>query len=107
MRNPDPPFLELGFHFDRVSGRDAFRKLTRAVIEDFDAIPKEVTFRNSDELVLMRSNESTIASQRVSSNADLWRLIEDEKRFAFKLAVEKGTRIVPDCYGPNYGRIFG
>lgn len=97
MRNPDPPFLELGFHFDRVSGREAFHKLTRTVIEKLGAIPKEVTFRNCEERVLLRSNESTSSTQRVSSHEDVWKLFEDEKRLAVKLAVEKGTKIVPDA----------
>lgn len=97
MRNPDPPFLELGFHFDRVSGRDAFQKLSITVIEGLGAIPKEVTFRNCDKRVLLRANEATCSTQRVSSLEDVRRLFEDEKRLAVKLAVEKGTRIVPDA----------
>jgi len=97
MRNPDPPYLEIGFYFQHLSGRDAFRTLTKSIVKDLHATPKEITILNSAENVLLRSSVSTLYSQRVSSNTELWKLIEDDKRFAVKLAVEKGTKIVPDA----------
>jgi hypothetical protein len=98
MRNPDPPFLELGFYFRGLSGRDAFYNLVRTLTTKFKAVPKEATVTSTGTTSYPSPDAKIIETNvKIDRPERLWQLFSDQSTFVQKVALENGTRIVPDA----------
>ena len=97
MRNPDPPFLELGFYFRDLSGREAIRLLAMSFVSSFDAFPKDAVTIDSSSRSLFRANESSDRVEQLGNTEQMGRLLSDPSKFVKKITIEDGSGIVPDA----------
>jgi len=97
MRNPDAPYLELGFYFRQRSGREALNCLIATLLTEFNAVPKHAFATKSTSASLFRAEEGTDCLVKTPNANDLARLLNDSSRFVKKIIVDKGTRIVRDA----------
>jgi hypothetical protein len=97
MRNPDAPFLELGFYFRERSGREALNCLATTLMTEFNAVPKHALVTKSTSASLFRADEGVDSLVTTPKTNDLRQLLDDSSRFVKKIIVDKGTRIVSDA----------
>lgn len=99
MRNPEPPFLELGFFLSRLNGNQALEKLVRHLVYKRRSMPRAIiASRNSLPGPAANAEEATLGAQRrIDRVSDLWKALGDPAQQIHKVMLEGATRIVSDC----------
>lgn len=97
MRNPDAPYLELGFYFRQKSGRDSLRLVAETLTNHFGAVPRDACAVDQTGSSLTRANEARERTAKLSSADDLDRLLRDPSIFVRKVSFDGGTRVVQDA----------
>ena len=97
MRNPDPPYLELGFYFRRESGRESLRFVAETLTTSFGAVPREACAVDHTGPSLNRAKEARERTSTLDSTDDLVRLLRNPSIFVRKVRFDGGTRVVQDA----------
>ena len=98
MRYPDAPFLELGFQFHNLSGREAIERLAKFILESETTKPVSVEILKSYSGVLLGSDRDLPRiTQKLRSSAELLRLVSDPESLVTRIVVEGATQLVRDA----------
>lgn len=98
MRYPDAPFLELGFQFHNLSGREAIQRLAKVILEGETTKPVSAEILKSYSGVLLGSDrDRPRIRQKLRSSAELLRLVSDPESLVTKIVVEGATQLVRDA----------
>jgi len=94
MKNPEAPFLEISFYFSNEDGNSSLEKLT-AYLLGRGAVPKAAytTDRTNSPLV---GFDFRFQEHRIDRSENVWELLQNDNTTTIKIALEKGTRIIPD-----------
>lgn len=98
MRNPDPPYLELGFYFRHKSGREALKSVAETFTSHFCAIPTSACVVDQTTASLFYSNSALGPGRLVKLRGadDLARLLKDSTRLVRQVRWDGGTQVVRD-----------
>jgi len=98
MRYPDAPFLELGFQFHNLSGREAIERLAKFTLESETTKPVSAEILKSYSGVLLGSDRDLPRiTQKLRSSAELLRLVSDPESLVTRIVVEGATQLVRDA----------
>ena len=93
MRNPDPPFIEIGLYFSELDSRSALEKVAWHFVENLGALPKRV-FLSKDRPVLGRNVETH--EKKLARGSDLFIAMREHAGPVHKLVLEKASKVIPN-----------